>query len=194
MCDCLNCSDITIPQGSQGPTGPQGLPGSNGTNGIDGVSILHNDLTEYTSSGTSLYTFTTYTLPGNTLSDDDIIHIKSRWTADAMDYFKSFYVYFNGASIADYFLNPYNENSAEIDVFLTRTGTTTGKYTAECKTLLASGVGTWNYSIGNNLFTQLNPITVTNWTTGKDIAIKGTAPLGGTLKCVLFQVTHYKKV
>ena len=40
MYDCLNCNDITIPQGNTGDTGPQGPPGTNGTNGSDGASII----------------------------------------------------------------------------------------------------------------------------------------------------------
>lgn len=194
-CGCLNC-DITLPTGLTGAQGPTGATGAAGSNGTNGASVLYNDTTEYTSSGTSLYTFATYTLPGATMADGDVIHIKARWTAASMDYPKNFYVYFNGANIAGYFINAYNENAAEVDVYLTRTSPTDGVYIAECKNFINSPIsGTvWNYGIRYPLYSSVEPVAVANWTSGRDISIKGTAAFGGTIKCVLFQVTLYKKV
>lgn len=199
-CSCIDCTDITLPTGLTGATGATGAAGANGADGVDGVSILYNSTTEVTSSGTSLYTFDTYTLPGATLLLGDMIHIKARWTASTLDYLKTVFVYFDGASIASWFINPlggYGESMSEIDVYLTRTDTTYGKYHATVcngNPVVIPGY-IWDYSTTRAGYkSSLEPITVANWTSNRDIAIKGAAALGGTLKCVLFQVTHYKKV
>jgi len=59
MCDCLNCSDITVPQGIQGPTGPQGpagTNGTNGTNGLNGAALINTIFTRPSTSATGGYT------------------------------------------------------------------------------------------------------------------------------------------
>lgn len=193
MCDCSN---ITLPIGPQGPQGPQGEPGENGQNGINGASVLHNDFKEYQSSGTLLKTLTSYTIPGGTLDTDDILHIKVRWSAPDKDYLKAYSIYFDGTDIAGYLLNPYNTSSSEIDVYLSRTSGTNGKYYAVNSNYLdiTTSPYIWVYGTRDTIKSGINLVTVSDWDTDKDIDVKAQAQFGGTISCVLFQVILYKKV
>lgn len=54
---CLDCSNITLPQGNTGntgPTGATGAAGTNGTDGVDGASLIDALFTRLSTSATSL--------------------------------------------------------------------------------------------------------------------------------------------
>jgi len=54
---CVDCSNITLPQGNTGntgPTGATGAAGTNGTNGLDGASLLDSLYDRSNTNNTSL--------------------------------------------------------------------------------------------------------------------------------------------
>lgn len=71
MCDvCLDCDNITLPT-AVGTTGATGATGADGSDGSNGTTVLHNDVTQSTTTSATKAVFSadkTYTLPANTLS------------------------------------------------------------------------------------------------------------------------------
>lgn len=131
MCDCLNCSDITIPQGSQGPTGPQGATGANGTNGTDGVGVLINTIFEDSTSGTVAWeTLKTHTISANELSTSESkIEILARFTVDESKG-QQCRIQFNGSTIVALTFQS-GVDTIDLKVSLTRYGNTIAKVTSK---------------------------------------------------------------
>ena len=195
MCNsCLNCSDITIPTGSQGPTGPQGPAGANGTNGVDGTSVLHNDISTSTTTGTSLETLKSYTLPANTLdTDGSYIKIYVRFnttTSNPTTSTKRVYIYFNGSFITLSLFNSIdNLTTVEHEVIISRYSNTSGrsKYRVE-------GSDNSSYKIYGAISSPFSTLGGLNFTTtAYDIEVKADSDVIGDLNCENLTIVKYKK-
>lgn len=193
MCDCLNCSDITVPIGPQGNTGPTGPSGIDGTNGTDGASVLHNDITNSTTTGTSLQVLKTYTLTANTLSTDgSFIEVKSRFsTSTSSDYTKTKKVslWFNGTKLGESIFNINNVDVFEFTLQVHRFSNTSAKSKLNEEVVYAilpfvAGAIRPGFVITGGLnFT----------TTGYNIEAKGDSDVTGDVTCESLTIVKYKK-
>lgn len=162
-----------------------------GAAGVSPVSMIHNDITDSTTTTNALETLKTFTMDAGQLADDgDLIRIRARFRATKDSVAKNCYIYLDGASII-------NRNivasliSAELDVTISRTGSTTGIMDGNS---FASGSSLIGYS---TLYRELIPISasaivVSGWANALTIAIKANDGGGNAITCELFQVSSVK--
>jgi hypothetical protein len=181
-----------------------GAAGATGAAGASGVAVLHNDITDDTTVGTSLEILKTYTLPANTLSSDGsylrVRAVFSTSTANLLSATKLVGLYFNGNSIADS-LQPLIVFSADYNNIVLEA--TINRYSnTELKNeiygwggvdygsgyvVTAGGVG---YQTNFGIFSMAG-LNLT--TTGYDITAKANSEAIGDITCELLEVTHYVK-
>lgn len=191
MCDCLNCSDITIPTGSTGATGPAGPAGANGTNGVDGVSVLFNTIIDTATTGTGSFetlSGKTYTIPANKLSTNgDMIHIRSRFKPTTKG--GQCQIAFNGSSVGTLgFTNSLA--MIEIDTYITRYSSTQAKYETIRNANILSFLG---YSSNVKYISIPTTVGGLDWTTTYTLTSQGNSTVIGDVICELMQVTFFKK-
>ena len=194
MCNtCLDCTDIQIPEGAQGATGPQGPAGTNGTDGVDGTTVLHNDISDSATTGTSLETLKTYTLPADTLdTDGSYIKIIARFsTSTATTYAstKAVSLVFNGTTIANNTFIFDNVDTFEQEVIISRYSNTSGRtkfYITNSNSTIFKVIGAsaseWS-TLGGLNFT----------TTAYDIQAKGNSDVTGDITCESLIILKYEK-
>ena len=114
MCDTCqdcNCDNITLPVAT-GPTGATGATGAAGADGADGVAVLHNDVTQSTTSSASIALFSStkaYTLPSGTLATNGsklILTALFSTTGNTIGSSSTAYIYIGGTSFTAK-LHPY---------------------------------------------------------------------------------------
>jgi len=193
-CGYIDCTDITIPTGSQGATGPAGPAGANGTNGTNGVAVLVNDISNSATIGTNLEILKTYTIPAATLTtDESFLHIKARFstsTANTYASTKIAYLYFNGAEMVSYPFKKDNINVVEFELYLNRFS----------NTILKSKVGLFTTYTPLPLLTSTALISgftsnggLNLTTTAYDITARANSEVIGDITCESLTVLNYKK-
>ncbi len=192
-CSCLDCESINVPQGSQGATGPTGPAGSNGTDGVNGVAVLHNDISNSVTTGTSLEILKSYTIPANELSTDgSYLTVLARCkTTTATDSFstKNVGVYFNGSVMAEVTFVVDNVSAVEFEILINRFSNTVVKIKSNYQTLY-SFIPQVNYNI-RTPFVQTGGLNLT--TTTYDITVKANSDVIGDLTCENLTILKYKK-
>lgn len=193
MCDCLNCSDITIPTGSTGATGPQGPAGANGTNGVDGVSVLHNDISNSATTGTTEEILKTYTLPADTLdTDGSYIKINARFnttTSSATGSGKTVSIVFNGSNLSFNTFAFANIDTYEVEVLISRFSNTSGR----TKFIITASNSSYFQVIGevSSGYSTIGGLNFT--TTGYTITANGNSDVIGDVRCESLIITKYTK-
>jgi len=189
MSIACGCTNIQVPTGATGATGPAGPTGPVGPTGSS-VIVLHNDVTDSSTSTNSLQTLKTYSLTaGKMASNGDMIHIRARFRATEDSYLKLCHVYLDSALIATEVIQFSPNNSSVLDVWITRTDTTTGD--ADIITSHGS-FGSSNYALN---LAGITAVSVSAWSSALNIDIKANKLTAGAniITCELFQVTYYKK-
>ena len=197
-CNC-GCEGIEIPQGlpgatgATGPAGAAGTNGTNGTNGADGVAILSNQISNNATTGTSLETLKTYSLPAAKLNTDgDAILIKARFstsTYTTVASTKTVGIYFNGSLLGNAIFSASNIDVMEFDVWINRTSNTSIKYKPSLEgfyKIIPISAGKIGFG-----FTSIGGLNLT--TTSYNIDAKGNSDVTGDLTCESLQVFYYKK-
>lgn len=193
MCNCLSCSDITIPTGSQGPTGPQGPAGTNGSNGVDGASVLHNDISNSDTTGTTEEILKTYTMPANTLSTDgSYIKINARFSTTTKNTnlsTKTVNLVFNGSNISFNTFLFSNINTYEVEVIISRFSNTSGR--TEFYVQASNNTYFQVYGASSSGWSTIGGLNFT--TTGYTITANGNSDEIGDVRCESLIITKYKK-
>lgn len=196
MCNsCLDCTDIEIPQGPQGATGPQGPAGANGSNGVDGASVLHNDISNSATTGTTEEILKTYTMPANTLSTDgSYIKINARFsttTSSSPTATKTVNITFNDSNMSFNTFAFGNIDTYEVEVTISRFSNTSGRV----KTDIFASNSTYFQVIGAGSigWSTIGGLNFNFTTTGYTITANGNSDVIGDVRCESLIITKYTK-
>jgi hypothetical protein len=180
-------------------TGATGAAGANGLDGASGAIVLHNDITNSTTvtNALELLANKTYQLPAGTLSNNgDILKIRARFTTspEVGVNIKECYVYFGGSAVSIFSAFTRNQTLSEIEMYITRTGATSGKIDGYSTLSVTNAppllwmspynqVQKWNFPIET---------IAPTWSGALDIQIYADDNGNNPITCELFQVEVVK--
>ena len=173
-------------------TGATGAAGATGASGSDGVALLHNDISNSTTTTNTLETLKTFAMDaGQLAADGDMVHIYSRFVtnAEAGGTFKEVYVYLDGAAVLGWSLIGGRQVYCELNLKITRTSPTAGK--AFGSILIGQNVFLLDTSLPE-LFVPVSNVSAT-WANALNIETRADDNGANTITNTVFQVTYYKK-
>lgn len=173
-------------------TGATGATGATGGTGADGVSLLHNDISNSTTSTNALETLKTFAMDaGQLAADGDMIEVYARFVtnAEAGGTFKEVYIYLGGAAILGYPFIGGTQTYCELNLKITRTSATAGK--AFGSVVRGEAAFLFDMSLAE-LFAPVSNVVAT-WANALNIETKADDNGANAITNTVFQVTYYKK-
>jgi hypothetical protein len=173
-------------------TGATGATGAAGASGSDGVALLHNDISNSTTTTNTLETLKTFAMDaGQLAADGDMIEVYARFVTNAElgSALKEVYVYLGGSSILGWSLIGGRQVYCELNLKITRTSATAGK--AFGSILIGQNVFLLDTSLPE-LFVPVSNVSAI-WANALNIETRADDNGANTITNTVFQVTYYKK-
>lgn len=161
--------------------------------GSSGAVVLHNDISNSATTGTSLQTLKTYTIPANQLTTDgDYLIVRARFstsTATTISSTKAVGIYFNGSAVISGTFTASNIDVFEYEVWINRFSNTVVKIKASSAAAYAILPIVAGSTLGGFATTAGLNLTTTTY----DITAKANSDVIGDLTCENLTVTYFKK-
>ena len=173
-------------------TGATGATGAAGASGSDGVALLHNDISNSTTTTNTLETLKTFAMDaGQLAADGDMVEVYARFVTNAElgSALKEVYIYLGGSSILGWSLIGGRQVYCELNLKITRTSATAGK--AFGSILIGQNVFLLDTSLPE-LFVPVSNVSAT-WPNALNIETRADDNGANTITNTVFQVTYYKK-
>lgn len=160
--------------------------------GSNGVALLHNDISNTTTSTNALETLKTFSMSAGQLSaDGDMVQVYARFVTNAeiAGTLKEVFIYLDGSAILGWTLLGGTQTYCELDLTITRTSATAGKVVGSIK------IGEVQFTIDfldTQIFVPVSNVTAT-WANALDIETKADDNGGNAITNTVFQVTYFKK-
>jgi hypothetical protein len=160
--------------------------------GASGVSLLHNDISNTTTSTNALEMLKPFAMSaGQLAADGDMIEVYSRFTTNAEvgGTLKEVYVYLGGAAILGWASIGGTQTYCEINLSITRTSATAGKAFGTIK------IGSVQFTIDlvdTEIIAPVSAVSAT-WANALNIETKADDNGGNAITNTAFQVTYFKK-
>lgn len=177
----------------------KGTAGASGTDGSNGVAVLHNDISDSATTGTSMEILKTYSMPAATLStNDSYLEVEAVFTTSTANatFNKQVGIFFNGNNI--------NTTETVQNLFIGQTtrivirakisrfsNTSLRNYTKTWLGQLLGGATTTNLNDFESGFYTMGGVNLT--TTGYDITARADSDAIGDITCRELTVNLYVK-
>lgn len=172
-------------------TGATGATGATGGTGQNGVAVLHNDITDETTTTNNWDELKSFTIDADQLEDNgDMLKIRVRYRGNKADITRDVKVELDGDLLAAWQFNGSTE-FVELNISVTRTGATAGKTDFNAVTgnpvLIIGG-----YATTSEYNSAISSISPSGWANALDVKVYARDNGAAAITCELFQIEFYK--